>query len=311
MIINEKKKKEKEFTLSSKWTCHNDNFSFPEMEPRLFSFNSPSGACPTCHGLGRVDIFSDIICPDCKGKRLRIEALSVKIHGKNLNELVNLSIDKAYAFFTDYEKKMTLKEKAIATNVVKEIKDRLNFLLEVGLEYLSLSREAETLSGGEAQRIRLASQIGSQLSNTLYVLDEPTIGLHERDTYRLIKTLKSLKERRNTIIVVEHDEKTTIESDYLVDLGPLAGEHGGKVVAYGPTDKLLENKGEKFPDSLTLKYLTGKEKIEVPVKRRGNIKEKLKIVGARANNLKNLNIEIPLRKLICLTGVSGSGKSSL
>ena len=311
VIINEKGKKEKEFTLSSKWTCHNDNFSFPEMEPRLFSFNSPSGACPTCHGLGRVDIFSDIICPDCKGKRLRIEALSVKIHGKNLNELVNLSIDKTYAFFTDYEKKMTLKEKAIATNVVKEIKDRLNFLLEVGLEYLSLSREAETLSGGEAQRIRLASQIGSQLSNTLYVLDEPTIGLHERDTYRLIKTLKSLKERRNTIIVVEHDEKTTIESDYLVDLGPLAGEHGGKVVAHGPTDKLLENKGEKFPDSLTLKYLTGKEKIEVPLKRRGNIKEKLKIVGARANNLKNLNIEIPLRKLICLTGVSGSGKSSL
>jgi len=300
----------KEFNLSANWTCHNDNFSFPEMEPRLFSFNSPSGACPTCHGLGKADIFSDVMCPDCEGKRLRKEALSVKINGKNINEVVNFSIDKAYDFFTSFEKKMTLKEKTIATNVVKEIKDRLSFLLKVGLDYLSLSREAETLSGGEAQRIRLASQIGSQLSNTLYVLDEPTIGLHERDTYRLIETLKSLKERRNTIIVVEHDEKTTLESDYLVDLGPMAGEHGGKIVAVGKTDVLMKQ-SKKFPESLTLKYLNGEKEIKVPEKRRNNIKEKLKIIGANANNLKNLNIEIPLQKLICFTGVSGSGKSSL
>jgi excinuclease ABC subunit A len=183
----------------------------------------------------------------------------------------------------------------------------LSFLLEVGLEYLSLSREAETLSGGEAQRIRLASQIGSKLSGTLYVLDEPTIGLHERDTERLVKTLKTLKDQNNSLIVVEHDEKTIEASDYLVDLGPLAGKNGGKVVAIGKTSELMKKPPK---ESLTLDYLTGKKEIEIP-DRRDKTTEKIQIIGARANNLKNLNIDIPLRKLVCLTGVSGSGKSSL
>lgn len=300
--------KDKEMTFSSKATCPNDNFSFSEMEPRLFSFNSPYGACPACYGLGKSDIFSDEICPSCKGKRLKPEALSVKIKGKNIDDIVSMTIEKNDSFFENYESAMTIRQKTIAHDVVKEIKDRLNFLLQVGLNYLSLKREAESLSGGEAQRIRLASQIGSQLSNTLYVLDEPTIGLHERDTYRLINTLKSLKERRNTIIVVEHDEKTVIESDFLADLGPMAGEKGGEITAAGPTASLIKNAGKY--NSLTLNYLSGKEKIVVPEKRRASPKEKIKIIGARANNLKNANIEVPLRKLVCLTGVSGSGKSS-
>ena len=300
----------KEIALSANWTCPNDNFSFPEVEPRLFSFNSPYGACPDCHGLGKLDLFSDEICPTCHGKRLKPEALSVKIKGKNIFDIVDLSIDKVYDFFEDFENKMTIRQKEIAINVVKEIKDRLNFLLKVGLNYISMKREAETLSGGEAQRIRLASQIGSQLSNTLYVLDEPTIGLHERDTQRLIDTLMTLKNRRNTVIVVEHDEKTIFSSDYLVDLGPMAGDLGGKVVAIGKTDDLIDN-AQKYNESLTLKYLSGEKEVPVPENRRKNNKDKISIIGARANNLKNINVDIPLRRFVCITGVSGSGKSSL
>ena len=300
----------KEILLSSKWTCPKDNFAFPEIEPRLFSFNSPYGACPVCSGLGKTDLFLNTICPDCRGKRLKPEALSVKINGKNIYEICSLTIDKIDEFFSNYEKKSTERQKTISQNILKEIKDRLHFLLEVGLDYLSLIREAETLSGGEAQRIRLASQIGSQLSGALYVLDEPTIGLHERDTEKLIKTLKALKEQSNTLVIVEHDERTIEESDYFVDLGPMAGKNGGEIVAIGKMKELVKNY-KKFPKSLTLKYLSGEEKIAIPENRRVKITEKLKIVGARANNLKNLNVEIPLRKLVCITGVSGSGKSSL
>src|SRR3989344_8567113 len=184
-----------EVLLSSKWTCPKDNFAFPEVEPRLFSFNSPYGACPVCSGLGKTDLFLNTICPDCRGKRLKPEALSVKINGKNIYEICSLTIDKIDEFFSNYEKELTERQETISQNILKEIKDRLHFLLEVGLDYLSLIREAETLSGGEAQRIRLASQIGSQLSGALYGLDEPTIGLHERDTEKLIKTLKALKEQ--------------------------------------------------------------------------------------------------------------------
>ncbi|KKQ23418.1 excinuclease ABC subunit A [Candidatus Wolfebacteria bacterium RIFCSPLOWO2_01_FULL_38_11] len=299
-----------ELLLSSKWTCPNDNFSFPEVEPRLFSFNSPYGACEDCSGLGKSDLFLKTICPVCHGKRLKPEALAVKIKNKNIWELSSLTIDKIYEFFIDYEAKLSEREKKIASNILKEIIGRLSFLLEVGLNYLSLDREAETLSGGEAQRIRLASQIGSQLSGTLYVLDEPTIGLHERDTERLIKTLKSLKDQKNTLIVVEHDEKTIFESDYFVDLGPLAGKNGGRVVAFGKTGELIKNP-KKFKESLTLKYLSNEKKIELPEIRRSKSAEKIKIIGARANNLKNIDVEIPLRRLVCLTGVSGSGKSSL
>ncbi|MEK9154501.1 MAG: excinuclease ABC subunit UvrA [Patescibacteria group bacterium] len=313
-VFNENKKNQTELLLSSKWTCPNDNFAFPEVEPRLFSFNSPYGACQTCFGLGKTDLFLGTICPDCKGKRLKPEALSVKIGGKNIHEVTALTIDKAYEFFAEYENNLTERERKIAQNVLKEIVGRLEFLLEVGLDYLSLNREAETLSGGEAQRIRLASQIGSKLSGTLYVLDEPTIGLHERDTERLIKTLKALKDQNNSLIIVEHDERTINESDYLVDLGPLAGKNGGEVVAIGEIKKLLGGVKQSQAinkKSLTLKYLSGEKKIEVPKIRRSKQTEKIKIIGARANNLKNIDVEIPLRRLICLTGVSGSGKSSL
>ncbi|MFH1451051.1 MAG: excinuclease ABC subunit UvrA [bacterium] len=309
VIFREEKAKPQEFILSSLWTCPKDGFAFPEVEPRLFSFNSPHGACLTCHGLGKTDLFLDTICPDCLGKRLKPEALSVRVNKKNLYELTNLSIEEAYAFFIDYEKSMNSRQQTIARNLVKEIIDRLSFLLEVGLNYLTMSRPAETLSGGEAQRIRLASQIGSQLSGTLYVLDEPTIGLHERDTERLIKTLKALRDQNNTVVVVEHDEKTIHASDYLLDLGPAAGNNGGEVVAFGPTESLL--KGSSFPRSLTLEYLREKKKIAVPEKRRTSANESLKVIGSTANNLKNVDVEIPLRKLIGITGVSGSGKSSL
>lgn len=308
---------DQEFTLSSKWSCPNDNFSFPEVEPRLFSFNSPYGACENCHGLGKTDLFLKTNCPACQGKRLKPETLGVRINGRNIWEITSLTIDKCYDFFVHYRKKLNEREKKIAENILKEIMGRLQFLLEVGLDYLSLSREAETLSGGEAQRIRLASQIGSQLSGTLYVLDEPTIGLHERDTERLIKTLKVLEKQNNTLIIVEHDEKTIYAADYLIDLGPLAGRHGGEVVAYGEIKNLIkpdrksDRKEEKFPRSLTLKYMRGEQKIELPENRRLKSAEKIKIIGARANNLKNIDVEIPLRKLVCFTGVSGSGKSSL
>ena len=308
-VYREESSEPKEVLLSSLWTCPKDSFAFPEVEPRLFSFNSPHGACFACHGLGKTDLFLNTICPDCQGKRLRPEALSVRINDKNIYEITNLTIDKAYEFFVNYEKEMTSRQKTIARSLVKEVIERLAFLLEVGLDYLTIGREAETLSGGEAQRIRLASQIGSQLSGTLYVLDEPTIGLHERDTERLIRTLKALKEQDNTIIVVEHDEKTIRSADYLLDLGPNAGSNGGEVVAYGPTATLL--KGTTFPRSLTLKYLRKEMKIKIPETRRSKTNEALKIIGARANNLKNVDVEIPLRRLIGITGVSGSGKSSL
>jgi excinuclease ABC subunit A len=300
-----------EFILSSLRSCPHCGFSFPEIEPRLFSFNSPYGACQNCHGIGKIDFFSEEICPVCQGKRLKKEALSVKINNKNIWEVCSLTIDKCYEFFIDYESKLKEREKIIAKDVLKEIINRLSFLIDVGLDYLTLSREASTLSGGEAQRIRLASQIGSGLSNTLYVLDEPTIGLHERDTEKLINILKNLNKQNNTLIIVEHDEKTIFSSDFLVDLGPFAGKNGGRIVAIGYIKNILKDKNNKFPDSLTLKYLKGELKIEIPLKRRINNTPEIKIVKAKANNLKNITVSIPLKKFVCITGVSGSGKSTL
>ncbi|MEK7624419.1 MAG: excinuclease ABC subunit UvrA [Patescibacteria group bacterium] len=296
-----------EILYSSRWSCPDDGFSFEEIEPRLFSFNSPYGACSFCHGLGKENLYSEKICPQCQGKRLKPESLAVKIKNKNCWEIISLTIEEAYEFFVDLESKFSEKEKAIAANVVKEIISRLEFLLEVGLDYIALSREASTLSGGEAQRIRLSSQIGSKLSNTLYVLDEPTIGLHERDTEKLIKTLKNLRDINNTVVVVEHDEKTINESDYLVDLGPGAGAHGGKIIISGKTQELINDENYQ---SLTLDYLRGKTEI-ADLHHRKPAMEKIKVIGARLNNLKNINVEIPLKKLIAITGVSGSGKSSL
>lgn len=293
--------------FSVKWSCPDDGFSFGEIEPRLFSFNSPYGACQACHGLGKKDLYSDEICPLCSGQRLKAASLSIKIKNKNIWQITCLTIEKAYDFFLALEQSLTEKEKTIGLNIIKEIIYRLKFLLEVGLDYISLDREAATLSGGEAQRIRLASQISTKLSGALYVLDEPTIGLHERDTDKLIKTLKNLKDLNNTVIVVEHDEKVIRQSDFLIDLGPGAGATGGKIIASGQTEKLIQDK--KY-QSLTLDYLRGEKKIKIPVWRKKRT-ESLKIVGAKLNNLKNINLEIPLRKLIAVTGVSGSGKSSL
>ena len=302
--------KGREILLSSKWSCPKDDFSFQEIEPRLFSFNSPYGACENCHGLGKKEIWSDEPCPACEGERLRKEALSVKVNGKNIAEVSALTIDKACEFFINLEDKLKANEKEIAKTVLKEIISRLGFLLEVGLDYIALNREAGTLSGGESQRIRLASQIGSKLSGTLYVLDEPTIGLHERDNEKLLKTLKDLRDLGNTVIVVEHDERTIRDSDYFVDLGPGPGRHGGEVVLAKETSELFGKKPLKH-NSLTVKYINGEEQIEIPELRRKNSNEKIKIIGATANNLKNINVDVPLRRLVCVTGVSGSGKSTL
>lgn len=294
--------------ISSKFMCPYDGFSFPEIEPRLFSFNSPYGACPSCNGLGTKHIFGDEPCEVCNGARLREEALHVLLGKKNIVEVTSMSIKEASDYFDKL--KLTEKEKEISKVVVKEIKSRLKFMLDVGIDYLTLDRRAHTLSGGEAQRIRLASQLGSGLVGALYVLDEPTIGLHSRDNDRLLKTLINLRDLGNTILVVEHDEDTIFASDYLVDIGPGAGIHGGSVVVSDYLEKLLDDK-KSINKSLTLKYLAGEEKIEVPKVRRNEQRGKISIKGGNIFNIKNMNVDIPLGKLVSITGVSGSGKSSL
>ncbi|MEA1929314.1 MAG: excinuclease ABC subunit UvrA [Patescibacteria group bacterium] len=295
--------------LSARFACPHDGFSYPEVEPRLFSFNSPYGACPECHGLGTKHLFGNDPCETCHGSRLRSEALHIFLGGKtNIVQLTAFSIDKASQFFKDL--KLTTKEREIAKVVLKEIESRLQFLLDVGLNYLTLDRRANTLSGGESQRIRLASQLGSRLVGALYVLDEPTIGLHSRDNARLLKTLKELRDLGNTIIVVEHDEDTIYSSDFLVDIGPGAGVHGGKIVVADETDKLLTAKKNNF-NSLTVDYLRGEKEVAAPDKRRDKNKGMLKIRGGNIFNIKNINLDVPLGRLVAVTGVSGSGKSSL
>jgi excinuclease ABC subunit A len=300
-------------TLSSKFICPKDGTSFPEVEPRLFSFNSPYGACPSCNGLGTIGFFHDDVCQVCKGKRLRPEALHVYLGGdmktgKNIVDVTALSIRDAQEFLDSLT--LTQKEKEIASVVLKEIHARLQFMLNVGIEYLTLDRRANTLSGGEAQRIRLASQLGSGLVGALYVLDEPTIGLHQRDNDKLIKTLTTLRDLGNTIIVVEHDEDTIFSSDYLVDIGPGAGIHGGEVVVSGWLEDLLTAKENKSGSS-TLAYLRGEKMIAVPDERREEERGWLRIRNGNAYNIKEMNVDIPLQKLVAITGVSGSGKSTL
>ncbi len=302
-----KEEKPEEFLMSSKLSCPNDGYSYPEVEPRLFSFNSPYGACPECNGLGTRHLFGDEPCPVCLGARLRPEALHVLISGKNIVDVVSLSIADANDFFEKV--KMTAREKSISKVVLKEIESRLQFMINVGIEYLSLDRRAHTLSGGEAQRIRLASQLGSGLVGALYVLDEPTIGLHSRDNDRLIKTLLNLRDLGNTILVVEHDEDTIFSSDYIVDIGPGAGIHGGEVVVADYLDKLLLAKKNES-GSRTLAYLRGEDSVSIPEKRRDAEKGSISIKGGKIFNIKNLNVDIPLGRLIAVTGVSGSGKSS-
>jgi excinuclease ABC subunit A len=299
--------------LSAKFICPTDGSSFPEVEPRLFSFNSPYGACPECNGLGMIGIFNTDECPSCKGARLRPEALRVylggdeKSLGKNIVDFTNMTIKDAAEFIAGL--KLSKKDQDIAWPALREIIDRLDFMINVGIEYLTLNRRANTLSGGEAQRIRLASQLGSGLVGAMYVLDEPTIGLHQRDNARLIKTLTELRDLGNTIIVVEHDEDTIFAADYLVDIGPGAGVHGGEVIVADYLEPLLKAK-KNDSGSLTLSYLRGERSVPVPNERRSSEKGSIKIRGGKAFNIKNLNVDIPLGRLIAVTGVSGSGKSS-
>ncbi|MEN6378029.1 MAG: excinuclease ABC subunit UvrA [Methanofastidiosum sp.] len=411
--INDERK-----TFSERFACTDCGISLEEITPRMFSFNSPYGACPSCHGLGfkqefdpdliipnkdlslvegAVDVWNtklegfrrqtleaiskkfnfrldvpvknlsqkhlDILlygttdkvrynyrsrntpsywtyegtyegiipwleriyretdseyrkeqfekyirlkpCEVCKGKRLKPEALSVKIQRSSIIDVTELQISSCYKFFIDLEQNLNEKEKIISKQILKEIKARLGFLLSVGLDYLTLDRRAGTLSGGESQRIRLATQIGSQLVGVLYILDEPSIGLHQRDNAKLIVMLKRLRDIGNTVIVIEHDEEMMLSSDYLVDIGPGAGVHGGEVVAVGSPEEIKQN-----PDSLTGKYLSRKLKIDVP-KIRKKSDTFITIKGARQFNLKNIDVKIPLGLFVCVTGVSGSGKSTL
>ena len=245
------------------------------------------------------------VCPECKGARLNKEALHFRVHDKNIMELASMDISELYEWLEHVEDHLGEQQKRIAVEILKEIRTRLKFLLDVGLEYLSLNRSSVSLSGGESQRIRLATQIGSQLVNVLYILDEPSIGLHQRDNLRLIRSLKELRDIGNSVIVVEHDKDMMLAADYVIDMGPKAGRLGGEVVFSGTPQKMLET------DTLTSRYLNGKTQIEVPAQRRKGNGKSLWLKGARGNNLKNVTVEFPLGKLICVTGVSGSGKSTL
>ena len=405
-----------EYEFSQKYMCEEHGVSFPELEPRMFSFNNPIGACPECSGIGNMQKISvrkllphpelslrdggiaangfktmtedswtgpliaevgkdygftldtpvgefseraldvlmygtrdgkkynvvryfggsakyqeaqfdgivniierrmkmaggdyyqefveEVACPTCKGRRLSDMVLSVTVGGLNIDEFCRLSVENALNFISSIE--FTESEFTIAKEVIKEIKARLNFLKSVGLEYLNLARTAGTLSGGEAQRIRLATQIGSSLTGVLYILDEPSIGLHQRDNGKLIATLKNLRDLGNSVIVVEHDEDTMREADFIVDIGPGAGIHGGEVIAVGTPDEVAE-----CENSITGAYLSGRKRIEIPKKRREGNGKFLRIVGAEENNLKNIDVNIPLGVFTAVTGVSGSGKSSL
>ena len=418
--IPEKPKKMSDTLFSTKFACPFCHISIPEVEPRIFSFNTPHGACPNCNGLGTIlDVdrgmilnqnlsiseggilpFSNLLshdtwfsrtfktfckengislserlsliphdkknlllegtgekeysvegenrwgrkttitepfigilnelreryqstesvflksqvekfmkyetCPECLGTRLKKEALLVTIEGKSIVDLCDMAIGDELNFIDEISKKLGERDIRIAKLILKEIKLRLKFLMDVGLDYLTLSRGAETLAGGEAQRIRLASQIGSGLTGVLYVLDEPSIGLHQRDNKKLIDTLVSLRDLGNTVLVVEHDQETMESSDYIVDFGPGAGEGGGKIIAQGTIDQIKKNK-----ESLTGKYLSGELKIKVISNQEKENLEYLKIIGATEHNLKNINVSFPLGKLIVVTGVSGSGKSTL
>jgi excinuclease ABC subunit A len=317
-----------ELMMSEKFACPDCHISYPAPEPRTFSFNSPMGACPKCDGLGtdpaldadeedaesaedvpviHAEITPDKTpCPECHGARLRKESLHFKITEKNIAEICAFSLDQLGKFFTDIP--LTERQKLISDRILKEIRERVRFLNEVGVSYLSLARSAQTLSGGEAQRIRLATQIGSSLVGVIYVLDEPSIGLHQRDNARLIATLERLRDLGNTVIVVEHDKDTMEAADWILDLGPGAGNAGGDMVVQGTLQDVLACK-----KSVTGKYLTGEMNIDIPTRRQWSRTgdRMIRLEGARQNNLKNVTAEFPLGVFTVVTGVSGSGKSTL
>lgn len=342
-------------TFSLKAVCPECNFSFPELEPRLWSFNHPRGACPSCKGLGTLDIVEESefgvsedgsrkltnikyhvseskktknqkkskdieeddegseltqkmgVCPQCHGARLSPEALSVKIDDKNIAELSHMSLGELKKWFE--VRKWNDRQKIIAEKIMKPLLEKIDYLLRVGTSYLSLDRSVRTLSGGEAQRLRLATQVGSALVGVLYVLDEPSIGLHPRDHHRLLGIIKELRDRGNTVLMVEHDEDTMRFADHIIDLGPRAGREGGHLMAQGTPEQIIAN-----PASLTGQYLSGATRIALPEKRR-NYKtaetQWFELQGARGNNLQNVNLKIPLKTFSVVTGVSGSGKSTL
>jgi excinuclease ABC subunit A len=341
-VLGEKR----ELIFSEKAACIDCGISYPEISPRIFSFNNPYGACEYCRGLGFIykvneeeakesnlnihrlkSVIDDynvgnfrvyekfkikniikkyskeVTCPVCKGSRLKREANFIKFKGRNIYEITSYSIENLFKFFQELE--ISDDEYRIGRRLFKEIKNRLEFLNNVGIGYLTLNRRAGTLSGGESQRIRLATQIGSSLSGVIYVLDEPSIGLHQSDNQRLIKTLKKLRDHGNSVIVVEHDEETISNADYIIDLGPEAGVKGGYVVACGTKKDIID-----APNSLTGKYLSGEFKIDVPQQRK-KAEKFLKIIGAKEFNLKNINVQLPVGAITCITGVSGSGKSTL
>ncbi len=314
-----------ELLLSSRFACQECGASLPELEPRLFSFNSSSGACQECGGLGfkditsevekilesgtpedleEVDFFHETPCSSCHGSRLKKEALSIRIKDKTIFDLCQLSLFQALEFFKSLN--LAPREYSIAERMLKEITERLSFLINVGVGYLALGRLSATLSGGEAQRIRLATQIGSALTGVLYILDEPSIGLHLKDNQKLIAALKALRDQGNTILVVEHDEETIRSADHIIDMGPGAGVHGGSLVSQGTLSHIM-----KDPLSLTGAYLNKQKFIPIPTRRRRPTQLFLELDEAQENNLKNVSLKIPLGLFICVTGVSGSGKSSL
>ncbi len=302
----------KSLLYSEKLACIRCGVSYPEITPRVFSFNSPHGACPTCDGIGfamppggpeEEDLTLLEVCSVCKGARLRPESLSVKVGRRSIAEVTQLSIRAAAGFVESL--KLTERETFIAQRILKEIRERLGFLVNVGLDYLTLDRAAATLSGGEGQRIRLATQIGSGLVGVLYILDEPSIGLHQRDNRRLLQTLLRLRDLGNTVVVVEHDAETMQAADHILDMGPGAGAHGGEIIAQGTLKEVMANKA-----SLTGQYLRGEMSVTLPHRER-KPRGFLSVVGARKHNLKNLTVKIPLGLFTCVTGVSGSGKSTL
>jgi len=297
---------------SDKLACIKCGVSYPEVEPRIFSFNSPHGACPACDGIGYAmmqagaeekDFTLLEPCEVCRGARLKPESLAIKLEKKSIAEVTSLSIRAAAEFFVSLT--FSDRELVIAHRILKEIRERLGFLVNVGLDYLTLDRAAATLSGGEGQRIRLATQIGSGLVGVLYILDEPSIGLHQRDNRRLLQTLLRLRDLGNTVVVVEHDAETMMAADHLLDMGPGAGTQGGHVIAQGTPHEVMGN-----PDSLTGQYLRGVQTVLVPQRQR-KPKGYLSVIGGQKHNLKNVTARIPLGLMTCVTGVSGSGKSTL